>query len=185
MSHPMNIGQAADAAGVSAKMIRNYEALGLIPAAARTDSGYRQYSARDIAALRFIKESRTLGFSTKQIAQLLGLWANTQRESREVKALAIEHIAELDRRIAEMGRMKAALERVASRCRGDGRADCPILGKLSADEAPVRAAHPPVPRVVKPRGEAHERVSPVPNDHVTGLNAWMHGLGRMAAAEHA
>jgi len=185
MSHPMNIGQAAEAAGVSAKMIRNYEALGLIPAAARTNSGYRQYGARDIAALRFIKESRSLGFSTKQIAQLLGLWADTHRESREVKALATQHIAELDRRMAEMARMKASLEQVASACRGDDRAECPILGKLSIDKAPVPAAHCAPTRTLKSPGEARERVATVPGDHVSGLTAWMQGLNRVAPARHA
>jgi Cu(I)-responsive transcriptional regulator len=176
MSHPMNIGQAARAAGVSAKMIRNYEALGLIPEAVRTESGYRQYTDRDIAALRFIKESRILGFSTKQIAQLMGLWVDARRESRDVKAIATEHIAELGRRMAEMARMKAVLERVASGCQGDDRADCPILSKLSACQGPLPATRPAVARVPNARGNARERALPVPSDHVSGLTAWMHGL---------
>ena len=97
MGYPMNIGEAGQAAGVTAKMIRHYEALGLIPQAARTDAGYRQYTAREVATLRFIRQGRSMGFSMKQIEQLLGLWTDTNRESRDVNVLAREHIAELDR----------------------------------------------------------------------------------------
>ena len=132
MGYPMNIGEAAQAAGVTAKMIRHYEQLGLIPEAARTDSGYRQYTAREVAVLTFIRQSRSMGFSIRQIAQLLTLWADDQRQSREVKALAAQHIAELDRKMQEMAQMKAALERLATGCHGDQRADCPILDELES-----------------------------------------------------
>lgn len=181
MSHPMNIGQAAQAAGVSAKMIRNYEELGLIPEALRTESGYRQYTARDIATLRFIKESRTLGFSTRQIAQLLGLWADAHRESREVKQVASEHIAELDRRMAELARMKSALERVVSGCQGDHRADCPILSRLSADAAPTPAA----PRASAETKRRSPASTPAATTDPAGLTAWMQGLDRIAVSEYA
>ena len=98
----MNIGQAAKASGVSAKMIRHYEGVGLFPEAARTESGYRQYTDRDVHTLRFIRQSRDLGFSIEQIRELLGLWQNRRRPSRQVKALAQAHIEELEQKAQEM-----------------------------------------------------------------------------------
>jgi len=127
-----NIGGAAQASGVSAKMIRHYEAIGLITKPARTFSNYRTYSERDIHTLRFIKQARNLGFSMKQISVLLGLWQNRERPSREVKSVALQHIQELDAKIAEMQAMKATLERLAGHCHGDDRPDCPILDGLAA-----------------------------------------------------
>ncbi|MES2366461.1 MAG: Cu(I)-responsive transcriptional regulator [Pseudomonadota bacterium] len=127
-----NIGGAAQASGVSAKMIRHYEAIGLITKPARTFSNYRTYSERDIHTLRFIKQARNLGFSMKQISVLLGLWQNRERPSREVKSVALQHIQELDAKIAEMQAMKATLERLARHCHGDDRPDCPILDGLAA-----------------------------------------------------
>ncbi|HUJ86481.1 MAG TPA: Cu(I)-responsive transcriptional regulator [Burkholderiales bacterium] len=134
----MNIGAAARRSGVSAKMIRHYEGIGLIPKAARTCSGYRTYSDRDVHTLRFVRQARSLGFSIKQIEQLLGLWRNQRRSSRDVKALALEHVAELDQRIAELEAMKRTLQALAARCHGDERPECPILDRLAA--APNRAA---------------------------------------------
>ena len=127
-----NIGGAAQASGVSAKMIRHYEAIGLIAKPARTYSGYRTYSERDIHTLRFIKQARNLGFSMKQISVLLSLWQNRARPSREVKNIALRHIQELDEKIHEMQAMKATLERLARHCHGDERPDCPILDGLAA-----------------------------------------------------
>lgn len=128
----MNIGEAAKHSGVSAKMIRHYEGIGLIPKAARTYSGYRTYAASDVHTLRFIRQARNLGFSIKQIEQLLGLWRNQRRPSSKVKALAQEHIAELDARIAEMQAMKRTLQDLAVHCHGDERPECPILEGLAA-----------------------------------------------------
>ncbi len=127
-----NIGGAAQASGVSAKMIRHYEAIGLIAKPARSFSGYRTYSERDIHTLRFIKQARNLGFSMKQISVLLSLWQNRARPSREVKNVALQHIQELDEKIREMQAMKATLERLARHCHGDERPDCPILDGLAA-----------------------------------------------------
>ena len=127
-----NIGQAASAAGVSAKMIRHYEAVGLLPKARRTFSGYRQYSDADLHTLRFIRHARDLGFSIKQIAELVSLWQNRRRPSSKVKALAEAHIAELERKAAETLAMKKALEHLVHCCHGDDRPECPILQRLGA-----------------------------------------------------
>ena len=109
METRMNIGQAAAASGVSAKMIRHYESVGLFPEAARTESGYRQYTAREVNTLRFIRQSRDLGFSIEQIRELLGLWQNRRRPSRQVKVLAEAHIQELEQKLQELQAMKATL----------------------------------------------------------------------------
>ncbi|HEX5693230.1 MAG TPA: Cu(I)-responsive transcriptional regulator [Arenimonas sp.] len=129
-----NIGEAAALSGVSAKMIRHYESTGLIPPASRTFANYRLYSDADLHRLRFIKRSRTLGFSMKQIEQLLGLWSDPERSSAEVKALALAHAQDLSRRIAEMQSMQRTLERLAKHCYGDSRPECPILDDLAAGE---------------------------------------------------
>ena len=131
MQYPVNIGDAAKASGVSAKMVRHYEDIGLIPKASRTESGYRVYSESDVHMLRFIRRARNLGFSVKRIEDLLGLWRNRRRESGKVKALALEHMAELDARIREMTEMRRTLEHLAGKCHGDDRPDCPILEDLS------------------------------------------------------
>jgi len=131
----MNIGEAARHSGVSAKMIRHYEGIGLIPKATRSYSGYRTYAASDVHTLRFVRQARSLGFSIKQIEQLLGLWRNQRRPSSKVKALAQEHIAELDARIVEMQAMKRTLQELAAHCHGDERPECPILDGLSAPPA--------------------------------------------------
>lgn len=126
----LNIGQAADASGVSAKMVRHYEEIGLIPKARRTHAGYRMYSQSDVHTLRFIKQARNLGFSIERIKKLLALWLDRRRPSRKVKELAAAHIQELEERIREMQAMKRTLEMLARRCHGDDRPDCPILEGL-------------------------------------------------------
>lgn len=138
----MNIGEAALASGVSAKMIRHYESVRLLPPALRTDSGYRQYFDKDVNMLRFIRHSRDLGFSIEQIRELLNLWQNRQRASRQVKQLAQAHIAELDAKLNELQTIKATLEHLVHCCHGDDRPDCPIIDSL--EMAKSRAA----PRVV-------------------------------------
>jgi len=134
----MNIGQAAKASGVSAKMIRHYESVGLFPEAVRTESGYRQYTDKELGTLRFIRHSRDLGFSIEQIRELLGLWQNRRRPSRQVRSLAEAHIQELDVKLQELQSMKAALEQLVACCHGDERPDCPIIEALEQDE-PVAA----------------------------------------------
>lgn len=138
MNTPMNIGEAAKACGVSAKMIRHYESVGLFPEAARTESGYRQYTDKDINTLRFIRQSRDLGFSIEQIRELLGLWQNRKRPSRQVKALAQAHIQELEEKLQELQAMKSTLEHLVHCCHGDDRPDCPIITTLESS-APVMA----------------------------------------------
>jgi Cu(I)-responsive transcriptional regulator len=130
----MNIGEAAKASGVTAKMIRHYESVGLFPEAQRTDSGYRQYTDKEVSTLRFIRQSRGLGFSIEQIRELLGLWQDRRRPSRQVKALAQAHMQELDAKLQELQAMKASLEHLVHCCHGDDRPDCPILENL-ADES--------------------------------------------------
>jgi len=136
----MNIGQAAKASGVSAKMIRHYEAVGLIAAAARTDAGYRQYGDADVHTLRFVRHSRDLGFSIHEIAELVGLWHNRRRSSRQVKSLAQAHIQDLEHKAQDLLAMKATLEHLVHCCHGDDRPDCPILETLAGDgpDAPPR-----------------------------------------------
>jgi Cu(I)-responsive transcriptional regulator len=139
---PLNIGQAAEASGVSAKMIRHYEEIGLIPKARRTYSGYRMYTENEIHVLRFIRQARNLGFSMKQIEALLGLWRDMRRPSSKVKTLAQEHISELEQKIAEMQAMKATLQRLVKTCHGDDRPDCPILEELAQTGASPSAPSP-------------------------------------------
>lgn len=130
----MNIGQAARASGVSAKMIRHYEATGLIPKAARSYSGYRHYDDRDIHTLRFIRRARTAGFSTAQIKKLLSLWHDRQRPAREVKQLAAAHLTELKDKISELESMAHALSQLLMNCQGDDRPECPILESLAGKD---------------------------------------------------
>jgi len=125
-----SIGRAAEISGVTPKMIRHYESLGLIPKAARTLGDYRVYTGAEVHTLRFIRRARRLGFSMDEIAALLSLWRNQRRASAEVKRLATKHIAELDAKIAELRSMRAALAEVAEHCHGDQRPDCPILDDL-------------------------------------------------------
>ncbi|HZT56275.1 MAG TPA: Cu(I)-responsive transcriptional regulator [Burkholderiaceae bacterium] len=127
----MNIGEASKHSGVSAKMIRHYESLHLLPAVARSESGYRQYDDTAVHTLRFIRRARDLGFGTAEIAALLGLWRNRKRASSQVKRIALEHAADLQRRIEAMQAMQRTLEHLARGCAGDARPDCPILDDLA------------------------------------------------------
>jgi MerR family copper efflux transcriptional regulator len=131
----MNIGQAAKASGVSAKMIRHYESVGLIPKASRSYSGYRHYQESDIHLLRFIKRARTAGFSTAQISKLLSLWSDRERPAREVKQLAVEHLADLEHKISELQSIAAALSQLVSNCHGGEHPECPILDTLAGESA--------------------------------------------------
>ena len=137
----LNIGDAAAVAGITPKMIRHYEALGLIPEVSRTEAGYRLYGDREVGMLRFIRQSRGLGFSMKQIESLLALWRDDGRESREVKELAQQQLAELEERQRELDQMKATLSRLVDNCAGDHSSRCAILERLStAEGAPLAAA---------------------------------------------
>lgn len=135
----MNIGKAAQTTGVSAKMIRYYEAQGLIRPADRTEGNYRDFSERDLNDLRFIRRARGLGFSIEEISRLLSLWRDDARPSREVKAMAQKHLEDLDARIREMREMADTLRHLAHCCAGDERPDCPILSDLAG--AASQAAH--------------------------------------------
>ncbi len=128
----MNIGQAARHSGLSAKMIRYYESIGLLKPALRTDSGYRLYQEDDLHTLAFIKRSRDLGFSLEEVAKLLTLWQDRGRASADVKALAHRHIDDLNRRIAELTGLRDTLQTLASHCQGNDRPDCPILADLAS-----------------------------------------------------
>jgi Cu(I)-responsive transcriptional regulator len=127
----MNIGQAAARSSVSAKMVRHYEALGLLPRVARTEAGYRQYGDAEVHTLRFIRRARDLGFSMAEIGELLKLWQNRRRASADVRRIAERHVADLERRIAEMASMKRTLQHLVHCCRGDERPECPILEELA------------------------------------------------------
>lgn len=138
---PVAIGEAARRAGVSARMLRHYESLGLLPQVARSDSGYRQYSAADVHVLRFIRRSRDLGFSIEEITTLLGLWQDQERTSASVKQIAQAHIDSLSERIAAMQAMQRSLQTLVQCCHGDDRPDCPILDDLAAaDEVSARSS---------------------------------------------
>ena len=131
----MNIGQAARRSGLSTKMIRYYESIGLLKPATRSDSGYRLYQAEDLHSLAFIKRSRDLGFSLEEVGKLLTLWQDRQRASADVKALATQHLAELNRRIEELVSLRDTLGELVSHCQGDERPDCPILKDLANGSA--------------------------------------------------
>jgi Cu(I)-responsive transcriptional regulator len=134
---PVPIGEAARASGVSAKMVRHYEALGLLGAVARSDGGYRLYGAADIHTLRFIKRARALGFSMDEIAELVGLWHDRQRASSEVKRIAAQHLDELENRIQALQDMRQTLQKLVHCCHGDDRPDCPILDELEGKPGPA------------------------------------------------
>ena len=149
----MNIGNAARASGVSAKMIRYYEQTGLIPPAARSDAGYRAYTGADLHRLHFIRRARDLGFSVAEIAELLGLWHDKARKSADVKRLAQQHIAELEQRMQALRQMADTLRTLIGCCAGDERPDCPILeGLQQPDDAPLQ---PRARRTAVARRNAH------------------------------
>ncbi len=179
MNTGMNIGQAAKAAGVSTKMIRHYESIGLLPRADRSESGYRLYGERDVSVLRFIRQSRSLGFSIAQIADLIGLWGNETRSSREVKSVAQQHLADLEDKLQEIATMKTSLEKLVSACHGDDRPACAILDTLAID-SPAQPCHPV--SIVKPsrrgaRDTDEGRPSgPAPSSSHLDLKAWMRGV---------
>lgn len=132
----MNIGEASELSGISIKMIRKYEDSGIIPKAKRNSSGYRSYSESDVHTFKFIKTSRSLGFSMKDIKELLSLWRNKKRTSSNVKKIAEKHIENLESKFDEINRMLNTLKHLNRNCRGDDRPDCPILTSLgSEDEA--------------------------------------------------
>lgn len=133
----MNIGQASSASGVSRKMIRHYEAIGLIPPPARNDVDYRRYAEADVRRLCFVRRARASGFSTDEIRQLLSLWQDRQRPAREVRRLAQAHLAGIEARIAELQRIAGTLSHLVGHCRGDDRPDCPILDSLAGDDTPA------------------------------------------------
>ena len=130
----MNIGQASTKSGVSQRMIRHYEVIGLIPKAARRDSGYRDYDDRDVHTLRFIRRARDLGFPIEEIGQLLALWQDRSRASADVKALAAARAKELKRKELQIQAMRRSLEQLARTCHGDDRPDCPILEDLAHED---------------------------------------------------
>lgn len=126
----MNIGQAAQATGISAKMIRYYESIGLIVPAGRTASGYRLYTEQDLHTLRFVRRARGLGFSVEQMHELLALWRDRKRASAEVKRVALQHVEELERKAAELQQMADTLKHLARHCHGNDRPECPIINEL-------------------------------------------------------
>jgi Cu(I)-responsive transcriptional regulator len=131
----MNIGQAAKTSGVSAKMIRYYEQIKLITPAHRTESSYRTYTENDIHTLRFVRRARDLGFSVEQMKTLLALWRDRSRASADVKSIALEHIAELERKAAAIQAMTETLKHLANHCHGDDRPDCPIIEEFANADA--------------------------------------------------
>jgi Cu(I)-responsive transcriptional regulator len=165
----MNIGEAAKASGVSAKMIRHYESVGLFPEAARTESGYRQYTDKEVSTLRFVRQSRDLGFSIDQIRELLGLWQDRKRPSRQVRALAQAHIEELDEKLEELQSMKATLEHLVHCCHGDDRPDCPIIDLLAQErrEEPTQKGRRKAAAAAEaPAGETPRATMRTPSKHV-------------------
>ncbi len=131
----MNIGEAAKMSGVSAKMIRHYEAMGAIPRPKRTPAGYRRYEASDIQRLAFIRRARAAGFGASDIKKLISLWEDPRRPAREVKRIAIAHLGEIEARIEELRAIAGALSHLLEHCRGDDRPECPILESLIAKES--------------------------------------------------
>ncbi|WP_327212930.1 MerR family DNA-binding protein [Ramlibacter sp. Leaf400] len=182
MNH-LNIGEAAAAAGVTPKMIRHYESLGMIPEVQRTEAGYRLYSPREVAMLRFIRQSRALGFSVKQIESLLSLWRDEHRASREVKEVARQQLAELEERQREIDEMRATLSHLVSLCRGDDDPHCAILDKLSGATAPAAVPARPAKKNLKevragstvPARKNCHSAAPEASAHAA-LAAWTRGL---------
>jgi Cu(I)-responsive transcriptional regulator len=169
----MNIGQAATAAGVSPKMIRHYELIGLLPEPDRNESGYRLYSEREVSVLRFIGRSRHLGFSIPQIAELIGLWSDSQRSSREVKSVAERHLASLDEKRREIEQMMAGLSDLVHACQGNDHPHCAILDTLSQQKL---EKHQPTHRPQLKKGGAKDSNSTEAGAGHIDLMAWMRGV---------
>jgi Cu(I)-responsive transcriptional regulator len=169
----MNIGEAAAAAGVSAKMIRHYEQIGLLPEAIRSESGYLLYGDRDVSVLRFIRQSRHLGFSVPQIAELIGLWSDSQRTSREVKAVTQRHLADLEEKRLEIEQMMDGLSVLLKACHGNDQPHCAILEKLSRG-SPEQHQPRKKPQLKKSRANAEQ--SGVSASSTIDLMAWMRGV---------
>ena len=148
----MKIGEASARSGISERMIRHYEKIGLMPAPSRRDSGYRDYDQRDVHTLRFIRRARDLGFPIEEIRQLLALWHDRSRSSADVKALALARAEELRRKERELHEMRASLERLAASCHGDARPGCPILDGLESGGGDERPMEPASPRSVERAG---------------------------------
>lgn len=187
MTH-MSIGEAAAAAGVTPKMVRHYESIGMIPDVQRTDSGYRLYSPREVSMLRFIRQARALGFPVKQIDSLLALWRDDHRASREVKELAQQHLDELEQRQREIDEMRSTLSHLVALCKGDDDPHCAILEQLSASPGqPESAGQRPASKNLKQvragtkapaRAKCHDAQPPAPGAPHAGLMAWTRGLGQ-------
>lgn len=173
MTTLMNIGEAASAAGVSAKMIRHYEQIGLVPQAERTEAGYRLYGDREVSVLRFIRQSRRLGFSVAQIAELIGLWGDSQRTSREVKAVAQRHLADLEEKRQEIEQMMAGLSVLVKACHGNDQPRCAILDKLSLHSPPQ---HQPVHKPQLRKGGTPANAARDSGNSGMDLMAWMRGV---------
>jgi Cu(I)-responsive transcriptional regulator len=139
----LNIGEAAQASGVSAKMIRHYESIGVIPRPARTAAGYRLYRDADVHTLHFVQRARALGFPVREIATLVSLWRNPRRSSAEVHRLASKHLQTLEKRIEQMQGLRGSLRHLVDACHGDERPDCPILHDLAEPQAAGRSAPAP------------------------------------------
>lgn len=169
----MNIGEAASAAGVSAKMIRHYEQIGLLPAAERSEAGYRLYGEREVSVLRFIRQSRRLGFSVPQVAELIGLWGDSQRSSREVKVVAQRHLADLEEKRREIEQMMDGLSAVVQACQDNDQPHCAILEKLSWG-SPTEHQPRHKPQIRKTRGKSEEPGTGTAI-HID-LMAWMRGV---------
>lgn len=175
MTTLMNIGEAATAAGVSAKMIRHYEQIGLMPEAERTESGYRLYGDRDVSVLRFVRQSRHLGFSVAQIAELIGLWSDSRRSSREVKDVARRHLADLEQKRREIEQMMDGLSVLVNACHGNDQPHCAILEKLSRG-SPVQHQPQHKPQLKKSRGKSDESGAGTSSSSSIALMAWMRGV---------
>ncbi|HEX5698409.1 MAG TPA: Cu(I)-responsive transcriptional regulator [Rhodoferax sp.] len=173
MTTLMNIGEAASAAGVSAKMIRHYEQIGLIPQAERTESGYRLYGEREVSVLRFVRQSRRLGFSMAQIAELIGLWSDSQRTSLEVKALAQRHLSDLEEKRREIEQMMDGLSVLVKACHGNDQPHCAILEQLSRGNS---ARHQPQHKPQLKKSHAKPDTPRAGASSHIDLMAWMRGV---------
>ena len=173
MTTLMNIGDAAAAAGVSAKMIRHYEQIGLLPEAERSEAGYRLYGDREVSVLRFIRQSRHLGFSVAQIAELIGLWSDSQRTSREVKAVARRHLADLEEKRREIEQMMDGLSELVKVCHGNEQPHCAILNKLSRG---TLNQHQPRQKPQLKRSRVHSEAGSAGASSPIDLMAWMRSV---------